>query len=37
MSMPGTRFEGENAACSISAKKLRGLRFSVKWPTGIKG
>jgi hypothetical protein len=29
MPVPGTRFDGENAACSISAKKFCGLRLSV--------
>ena len=37
MPMPGTVFAGENAACSISAKKFCGLRSSVSVPTGISG
>ncbi len=35
--MPGTVLPGENAACSISAKKFTGLRLSVSVPTGISG
>ena len=30
-----TTFEGENAACSISAKELSGSRFSSISPTSI--
>ena len=37
MSMPGTVFAGENAACSICAKKFSGLRLSVCTPTSISG
>ena len=35
--MPGTKFAGENAACSISAKKFSGLRFRVCVPTLTNG
>ena len=35
--VPGTWFPGENAACSISAKKFCGLRFSVNVPTLMRG
>ncbi|EWS62530.1 hypothetical protein Y695_04243 [Hydrogenophaga sp. T4] len=30
--MPGTRWPGWNATCSVSAKKLSGLRFSTRRP-----
>ena len=36
-SMPGTRFWTPNATCSVSAKKLSGLRFSTMRPTGVTG
>ena len=35
--MPGTVLPGENAACSICAKKFSGLRFSVIFPTRTSG
>ena len=35
--IPGTKFEGEKAACSISAKKFCGLRSSTMRPTLISG
>ena len=35
--MPGTSADGSNAACSIWAKKLSGLRLSVIVPTLISG
>ena len=34
-SMPGTTCAVQNATCSVSAKKLSGLRFSTSRPTGI--
>ncbi len=30
--MPGTRFDGAMATCSVSWKKLSTLRFSTIWP-----
>ena len=35
--MPGTTADGSNAACSIWAKKLSGLRFRVIVPTLMSG
>src|ERR1700690_4417182 len=35
--MPGTRLEGENAACSTSANTFSGFRLSSKYPTSING
>jgi hypothetical protein len=35
--MPGTVLPGENAACSICAKKSSGLLFSVIVATVISG
>ena len=32
-SMPGTMFDVQNATCSVSAKKLSGLRLSTMRPT----
>ncbi len=36
-SMPGTRWPGWNATCSVSAKKFDGFRFSVSSPIGCTG
>jgi hypothetical protein len=36
-SMPGTTCAVQNATCSVSAKKLSGLRLSTSRPTGISG
>ena len=36
-SMPGTTCAVQNATCSVSAKKLSGLRFSTSLPTGMTG
>ncbi|CAM5554107.1 hypothetical protein STENM223S_08773 [Streptomyces tendae] len=36
-SIPGTRCPTWKATCSVSAKKLDGLRFSVSSPTGCTG
>lgn len=35
--MPGTRFAGQNANCSVSAKKFFGLVSKVKTPTSKSG
>ena len=35
--MPGTMCAVQNATCSVSAKKLSGLRFSTMRPTGVTG
>ena len=35
-SMPGTMCAVQNATCSVSAKKLSGLRFSTMRPTGAQ-
>ena len=36
-SMPGTMCAVQKATCSVSAKKLSGLRLSTMRPTGITG
>ena len=36
-SMPGTTCAVQKATCSVSAKKLSGLRFSTSRPTGVTG
>ncbi len=36
-SRPGTMCAVQNATCSVSAKKLSGLRFSTMRPTGCTG
>ena len=36
-SMPGTRCDGQNATCSVSAKKLLGQRSSTMRPITFKG
>ncbi len=36
-SMPGTTLPTQKATCSVSAKKLSGLRFSVSLPTRRTG
>ncbi|MNN32643.1 hypothetical protein D3C81_1463670 [compost metagenome] len=36
-SMPGTMCAVQNATCSVSAKKLSGLRFKTIFPTGMRG
>ena len=35
--MPGTTCATQNATCSVSAKKLSGLRFRTSLPTGTTG
>ena len=35
--MPGGTFWVMNATCSVSAKKLSGIRSSTRRPTGIGG
>ena len=35
--MPGTTCAAQNATCSVSAKKLSGLRLSTILPTGVSG
>ena len=35
--MPGTTCAVQNATCSVSAKKLSGLRLSTSRPTGVSG
>ncbi len=36
-SIPGTRFWTPKATCSVSAKKLSGLRSRTMRPTGVMG
>ena len=36
-SMPGTTCAVQNATCSVSAKKLSGLRLRTMRPTGVTG
>ena len=36
-SMPGTTCATQNATCSVSAKKLSGLRLRTSLPTGTTG
>ena len=36
-SMPGTTWAVQKATCSVSAKKLSGLRLSTMRPTGVTG
>src|SRR2546427_5060735 len=36
-SMPGTTCSAQNATCSVSAKKLSGLRFKTMRPIGRTG
>jgi hypothetical protein len=35
--IPGTKCPGENATCSVSAKKLSTFLFRTIVPTGISG
>ena len=35
--MPGTTCAAQKATCSVSAKKLSGLRLSTSLPTGMTG
>ena len=35
--MPGTTCDGQNATCSVSAKKLSTLRSSTILPSGVSG